>query len=763
MTHLRDCWRRDLSGLTPQQRRAAGYAVRLLGLPRDLSPERLDTPELGLLWRMLQPLFEPQALASYLRPPPDQAPDREGLDPEVPDGDRDEAAVAPPMSDEDIFTVLRVALKQEEELVYHAGRDRMYEHQDLLRGRLRRLFRRVHPLTPARLDRANPEAAPAAATVALLGASLDLTGPALRVLDFLDEFVASPDLGQLLRHRGERASSRINFRRLGLVLDLSEAELRRALAKDAPLRTLGLVVVDSGHSDLEDFLRPSDLLSEVLDAAPADTEALLELLIEPAPPAEWSLAAFPHLESPVSLAGEALAAAVANRAPGVNALLYGPPGTGKTELARALAADRGLRAYQVRSADDDGDGLSRNGRLSAYLLAQRLLGRRGDALLIFDEVEDVFDAGDNLFALLRGARVTGRQKGWMNRILEENPVPAIWIANHTGGMDPAFLRRFLLPVACGTPPRSVRRQMAEHHLGDRGLAPALLDDLADDQALAPAQLGAARRLLELCPTTAPERAVREGIGALRTLLHGAPAPRRRPAATQFDVAFLNLAGDVTPSAIVQGLARRGHGSLCFYGPPGTGKTAFAEILAAALDRELVARQASDLVSKYIGETEQNLARLFRECDPERSVLLIDEVDSFLAERREARHSWERTQVNELLQQMERFPGIFIAATNLMSGIDQAALRRFDFKLHFRALNAAQRRALFAREALADEAARVPELIARHLDTLTNLTPGDFANVCRQGTLLGEDLAPEQFLRRLAAECRLKQGDERRVA
>lgn len=765
MTLIRDCWRRDLSGLTPQQRRAAGYAVRLLGLPRELITERLDTQQLGLLWRMLQPLFEPRGLASYLRPPapPGRAYDPDELDPDVPDADLDEDAAIPRMSDDDIFLALRVALKEEEESAFHVGPDRMEEHQDLLLGRLRRLFRRIHPLTAARLDRANPEEAPAAATVALLGASLDLTGPALRVLDFLDELVASPDLGQLMRQRGERAGSRINYRRLGPVLDLSETELRRALAKNAPLRSLGLVVVETGHSDLEDFLRPSDLLSEVLEAAPADAEALLELLIEPAPPAEWSLTAFPHLETSAGLAGEALEEAVARRTPGVNALLYGPPGTGKTELARALAADRGLRAYQVRSADDDGDGLSRNGRLSAYLLAQRLLGRRGAALLIFDEVEDVFDAGDNLFALLRRAQVTGRQKGWMNRILEENPVPAIWIANHTGGVDPAFLRRFLLPVACGTPPRSVRRQMAEHHLGDRGLPPDLLDDLAADQDLAPAQLGAARRLLELCPTKAPERAVREGVGAMRLLLHGAPAPRRRPAATPFDVAFLNLAGDVTPSAIVQALGRRGHGSLCFYGPPGTGKTAFAEILAAALDRELVARQASDLVSKYVGETEQNLARLFRDCDPERSVLLLDEVDSFLAERREARHRWERTQVNELLQQMERFPGIFVAATNLMSGIDQAALRRFDFKLHFRALNAGQRRVLFAREALGDEKAPVPELIARHMETLTSLTPGDFANVCRQRTLLGEDLAPEQFLRRLAAECRLKQGDERRVA
>jgi SpoVK/Ycf46/Vps4 family AAA+-type ATPase len=102
---------------------------------------------------------------------------------------------------------------------------------------------------------------------------------------------------------------------------------------------------------------------------------------------------------------------------------------------------------------------------------------------------------------------------------------------------------------------------------------------------------------------------------MRTLLHCAPAPWRRPRTTRFDVAYLILAGELNPSAIVQALDRRGRGSLCFYGPPGTGKTAFAEVLAEALDRELVARQASDLISKWVGETEQNLARLFRDADP----------------------------------------------------------------------------------------------------------------------------------------------------
>ena len=123
-----------------------------------------------------------------------------------------------------------------------------------------------------------------------------------------------------------------------------------------------------------------------------------------------------------------------------------------------------------------------------------------------------------------------------------------------------------------------------------------------------------------------------------------PAPWRRPRTTRFDVAYLNLAGELSPSAIVQALDRRGRGNLCFYGLPGTGKTPFAEVLAEALDREQVASQASDLITKWVGETEHTLARLFRDADPQRTLLLLNEVNSFLLGRRQAEHGWERTQV-----------------------------------------------------------------------------------------------------------------------
>ena len=749
----RTLWRTDFTTVPAAERRAARYALQLARDDARLRHELKDSDVLAALWELTLPLLDPDAVAALLSLY----------------ADAERHWMPPGAVDWEAWDDVQGARRLDDEIARRAndGREEVPSPPlgaEELRERLRSFFRTLPRWVLRRLAQADA-AAPTSATIALLGEVLALDATAVRLLDFLEQRELVEPLRLLLRAHGRtsyRLAARINRGRMAALLGLELATTQSALARCAPLRALGLVDCHDGLSDLEDFLAPTGLLREVLEAAPRDTEALLGLLIEPAPAAAWSLDAFPQLAEAATRLQGVLRHSAATAADGVNALFYGPPGTGKTELARALAAACGLRAYQVRSADEDGDGLRRTGRLSAYLLAQCLLGRRRDAVILFDEIDDILAAEDQ-FALQRGSRPTGRHKGWMNRILEENPVPAIWITNDADSMDPAFLRRFLLPVAFVTPPRSVRRRMVESHLGDCDLPPTLLDELAADAVLTPAQWGAARRLLDLHPQAPAEQTVRDGIAAVRTLLYGAPTPRRRTPATRFDVAFLNLAGGIGPSAIARALAEQGRGSLCFYGPPGTGKTAFAEVLAEALDRELVARQASDLISPYVGETEQNLARLFRECDPVHSVLLLDEVDSYLADRRAARHSWERTQVNELLQQMERYPGIFIAATNLMAGIDAAALRRFDFKLHFRALTQAQRLALFAREALGDATAAVPPDLARHLEGLSGLTAGDFATVCRQRHLLWEVLTPEQFLRRLAAECRLKQVDGREAA
>ncbi|MEZ4464298.1 MAG: ATP-binding protein [bacterium] len=143
---------------------------------------------------------------------------------------------------------------------------------------------------------------------------------------------------------------------------------------------------------------------------------------------------------------------------------------------------------------------------------------------------------------------------------------------------------------------------------------------------------------------------------------------------------------------------RGLGCL-FAGPPGTGKTMVAGILANALDREIYRVDVARLVSKWIGETEKNMARLFEAAERARAILFFDEADSLFGKRTEVKGSNDRfanMEVNDLLQRMERFEGIAILATNLHQSLDEAFRRRFRFIVHFEEPDAAERARLWSR-------------------------------------------------------------------
>ena len=154
--------------------------------------------------------------------------------------------------------------------------------------------------------------------------------------------------------------------------------------------------------------------------------------------------------------------------------------------------------------------------------------------------------------------------------------------------------------------------------------------------------------------------------------------------------------------------------------------------------------------------------MFREASAEQGVLLLDEADSFLRNREGAQKSWEVSQVNELLQQMERFDGVFICATNLFAQIDAAALRRFAFKIAFKAMLPEQRVRMFVQEALASDEQQMNRNIQDRLNRLESLVPGDFAVVNRQSKLMGVNPTPEQFLDELESECRVKPSSRSRA-
>ncbi len=232
-------------------------------------------------------------------------------------------------------------------------------------------------------------------------------------------------------------------------------------------------------------------------------------------------------------------------------------------------------------------------------------------------------------------------------------------------------------------------------------------------------------------------------------------------ALESDLALGNA--DLDLLNLTDGLAKKRRARLCLYGPPGTGKTEFARHVAERLGNALLVKRASDILSKWVGETEVNIAAMFHQAEAEEAVLLIDEADSFLQERADAQQSWQVTQVNELLVQMEAFDGLFIACTNLMDRLDAAAMRRFDLKVHFKALKSAQAWAFFLKvlEGHGEHPASGLAGLKQATSLMDNLCIGDFATVLRKLRILSDGFSPQTLLNALRAECAVKPGSQAR--
>ena len=522
---------------------------------------------------------------------------------------------------------------------------------------------------------------------------------------------------------------------LARLTGLPQEEIRAALSPAAPLLATGLIEVVPTCVDLEDKIGTRRDLPNLLFAGHADAEALMARFLKRSPRRTLSLAHFPHLERDTAAAVGLLRAALRDRIPGTNLLLYGPPGVGKTECAAALAEAVGAELYEVDYADEDGDPIRGEARLRAFNLGQRLLARRDDALLLFDEVEDVF-RHDPLTELFGGRGVSSGGKAWMNRSLENNPVPALWLTNDVGSMNGAYLRRFDYAIRFATPPHSVRLAIARHHLGAWAGEDDWLARIAAREHLTPAQLERAAKLARHAgggDLDAGRALALRALDRSAALLGQKRASARNVVPTGYDLRFLNV--DCEVPKLIAALQRRPHGVFCFHGPAGTGKSELARHLADALEKPLLVQRASDLLGMYVGQTEQRIAAMFDDARQREAVLVLDEADSFLRDRRGAHHSWEVTQVNELLTQMEAFEGIFVCTTNLMESLDAASLRRFPWKVRFDPLKPGQRWGLFVQEFARlggdlAEAAGLKEPVLR----LDRLTPGDVAAVVRQHEL-----------------------------
>jgi SpoVK/Ycf46/Vps4 family AAA+-type ATPase len=146
------------------------------------------------------------------------------------------------------------------------------------------------------------------------------------------------------------------------------------------------------------------------------------------------------------------------------------------------------------------------------------------------------------------------------------------------------------------------------------------------------------------------------------------------------------------------LARSKGLNVLFAGPPGTGKTMAAEVLGHALGLDLYKVDLSGVLSKYIGETEKNLGRIFDEAATSNAILFFDEADALFGKRTQVHDAHDRyanIEVAYLLQRMEDYEGLVILATNLRKNMDEAFVRRLHFTVEFPLPGLDDRRRLWA--------------------------------------------------------------------
>jgi AAA+ superfamily predicted ATPase len=190
----------------------------------------------------------------------------------------------------------------------------------------------------------------------------------------------------------------------------------------------------------------------------------------------------------------------------------------------------------------------------------------------------------------------------------------------------------------------------------------------------------------------------------------------------------------------------------FAGPSGTGKTTAAEIIARELGLDLYKIDLSGVVSKYIGETEKNLERIFTEAENANCILLFDEADALFGKRSEVRDSHDRyanIEIAYLLQKMDQYDGIAILATNLRQNMDEAFVRRLSFVAEFPFPDEAQRTQIW-RILLPGESRLEPDVDPGFLGTQLRVTGGSIKNVVLGAAFLaageGERIGMRHLLR-----------------
>ncbi|MFT5429898.1 MAG: SpoVK/Ycf46/Vps4 family AAA+-type ATPase [Myxococcota bacterium] len=432
---------------------------------------------------------------------------------------------------------------------------------------------------------------------------------------------------------------------------------------------------------------------------------------------------------------------------GLTLLFSGPPGTGKTLTAQGLAAAASKPMITLSATDlPEGEGLD---KLLDELFAE---AEMREAIVLLDECEALLGRAD-------------KRKATAFRAIEAFQGILILTTNNPENLDGALERRIIFHLPFEMPDSSRRAQIWEVHLppevpleGDIDLggladrydftggtiknavlfavnralarrkdAPVLTMELLEEGCRAQLRYALEKltvrttthmRLVDLVLPEDPMRKVRELLAACRN-----------------QAIVLNRWGFGRRLVTGKGI------TALFDGPPGTGKTYTAEIVAGELDRPLYRINIPEVVSKYVGETEKHIKSIFQQAKISHAMLLFDEADSLFASRvTETKSSTDRyanMEVNLLLQEIERFPGIVILTTNFYGALDKALIRRIQFRVTFEDPTVPERLGIW-KVLCPPEAPLAEDVDFQRLAEIYELTGGMIKNVLLRAAYLAAD-------------------------
>lgn len=605
-----------------------------------------------------------------------------------------------------------------------------------------------------------------------------LDGPTLRLLLAAAAPLLATDISRLYGFAW--ADFAVKLPTVGFLCELvggdqqSAARLQTAFEPDAPLVRYRLVELRDGGawgspSPLlhKGVIIPDGVLAHMRDEAgrrEASLPTALQLLGELSSPADAIPLdrLFIHARARRDLK-TGLARAL--RAGRPRLLLIGSPGVGRHTALRAAAALHGWGVLSIdlhrlaRSPDHFGERLAEAGREA--LLRQCVLLLDGDEFFADRAIwEKLLPAASGL---------VGRHLGPV-ALTATLPIPAV----HRGIGD-VFDVVFPLPEPVEQK-RVWARALSEGDPADIALAEPLASRFNVSPGLVHASVSEARARLALTAGSAPLTAD-DVARSVRHRLDHALSEVAEPFTTTLtwdDVVLPDEVRDVLNEIIGQarfreevydgwGFRRKmayGRGLSClFVGPPGTGKTMVTALIAQTLGRELYRVDLARVISKWVGETEKNLARVFDEAEKAQVILLFDEADSLFGSRTEVKGSNDRfanMEINYLLQRMESFDGMSLLTTNFAKSIDEAFKRRLKFRVDFPLPDAEQRASLW-RSMLPDTAEVSDDIDFDYLGKRFKMSGGNIKNAVLRAAFyaveLGRSIDNELLDRAAMAEAR----------